>query len=109
MTFFTYMMRNHKGQDTCYGDLADDMYEDRDSFPRPTRGEIEDWHDEIRGYLEDSGACWSCLDVFEECWEAYAKAEETRLKNRKHESHPRQDEVNKGKYRKLYHTISPWG
>ena len=30
MTFFTYMMRNHRRKDTAQGDLADDMYEDRE-------------------------------------------------------------------------------
>ena len=105
MTFYTYMMRNHRGKDTAAGDLAGDMFEDRESFPRHTRGEVEDWHDEIRGYLEDSGACWGCLDVFEECWEAYAKAEETRKKDRECCEHPRQEEINKDRYRKLYHSV----
>ena len=104
MTFFTYMMRNHRRKDTAQGDLADDMYEDRESFPRHTRGDFEDWHDEIRGYLEDSGACWGCLDVFEECWEAYVKAEEDRRRNRTREPHLRQHEINTDRDRKLYHS-----
>jgi len=45
------------------------------------------------------------LDVFEECWEAYVKAEEDRRRNRTREPHLRQHEINKDRARKLYHSI----
>jgi len=80
MTFYTYMMRNHSGQDTPAGDLADDMKWDKENFPRNGVGKFDGWHSLIRRYLEREGACYDCLRVFEECWRDYELTERRRLK-----------------------------
>ncbi len=52
MTFFTWMMRNHKGDESPAGDLATDMHRDKERFPRNGPGKFEGWHDLILQYLE---------------------------------------------------------
>lgn len=79
MTFYTWMMRNYKNDNSPAGDLADDMYRDKDRFPRNGTGKFQGWHNQIRGYLETEGACDACLDVFEDCWEEYEICERKRL------------------------------
>lgn len=79
MTFYTWMMRNYKGDESPAGDLAADMYWDKDRFPRNGTGKFQGWHKLIRGYLETEGACPECLDIFEECWEEYELCERKRL------------------------------
>ena len=76
MKFYTYMMRNHYGEQSPAGDLAGDIKRDKDSFPRLGIGK----HDEIRWYLDMQGACDACLDVFEKCWKEYEQCEKKRLK-----------------------------
>ena len=78
MTFYRYMMRNHRGADTPEGDLADDMMRDRERFPKNGKGKFDGWHKLIRGYLEKSGACAECLSVFENCWEEYVRCEKSK-------------------------------
>lgn len=75
MTFYTFMMRNHRGKDTPQGDLADDMFRDREKFPRNGKGKYEGWHTVLRRYLEAKQACRDCLEVFEGCWKDYVKCE----------------------------------
>lgn len=79
MTFYTYMMRNYRGTVTPKGDLANDMHDDKEQFPRNGPGKFKGWHKLIRGYLERCGACDDCLSVFEECWEEYVKCEKSKL------------------------------
>jgi len=79
MTFYTYMMRNHGGESTPAGDLADDMKHDKENFPRNGVGKFDGWHGVIRAYLERRGACPECLSVFEECWQDYELTERRRL------------------------------
>ena len=73
MTFYTYMMRNHRGKDTPEGDLAGDIYLDRDHFPRNGNGKLDGWHRILRSYLKSRRACDACLAVFERCWEDYVR------------------------------------
>lgn len=78
MTFYTFMMRNYRNEDTPQGDLARDMHEDRDSFPKNGKGKFTGWHKIIRDYLEYNDACDKCLDAFEESWEEYVRCEKKR-------------------------------
>lgn len=73
MTFYTYMVRKHIKEDSPMGDLAKDMREDRDRFPRNSTVKLSGWHDSILSYLYDCGACSGCIDAFEEAWKEYAK------------------------------------
>ena len=77
MTFFTLMMRNHKGDDTPAGDLAIDMHRDKKDFPRNGQGKFQGWHDLILSYLHRQHACREYIDVFEECWKEYEQCEKT--------------------------------
>ena len=79
MTFFTWMMRNHKGDESPAGDLATDMHLDKESFPRNGQGKFQGWHDLILRYLERQHACRECIDTFEECWKEYELCERKRL------------------------------
>ena len=78
MTFYTFMMRNHRGNDTPAGDLAGDIYSDKDSFPRNCKGKFEGWHRILRDHLESRHASTECLDVFEGCWKEYVACERSR-------------------------------
>ena len=75
MTFYTFMMRNHRGRHTPEGDLAGDIYRDREHFPRNGKGKFDGWHWILRSYLESRNACGECLDVFEKCWGDYVRCE----------------------------------
>ncbi len=79
MTFYTFMMRYREGEG-AKRDLACDMRDDKDHFPRNGTGKFDGWHGILRGYLEDQRACDDCLEVFEECWKEYVKCESARLK-----------------------------
>ena len=79
MTFFTWMMRNHKGDTTPAGDLAADMHRDREHFPRNGTGKFQGWHDQILSYLYRQQACPECIDIFEGCWKEYELCERKRL------------------------------
>lgn len=79
MTFYTFMMRNHQGNDSPAGDLANDMKQDSEKFPRNRPGKFDGWHKIIYDHLVRNGACDACLHVFEECWEEYKRCEKKRL------------------------------
>ena len=78
MTFYTYMLRNHLKERGPKGDLARDMKNDAGSFPRNTKGKLDDWHTAIEDYLWDQGACYECVAVFETCWHEYVERERKR-------------------------------
>lgn len=82
MNFYNFMMKNYKDAKEPKGDLARDMYGDRDSFPRNGKGKFEGWRKVILNYLERNGACTECLDTFEEAWEEYVRCEKSRLRRR---------------------------
>ena len=75
MTFYTFMMRRYKYADGPAGALARDMQSDALRFPRNRPCKFRGWHDLISGYLTDNGACPSCLDTFETCWQEYVEYE----------------------------------
>lgn len=79
MTFYTYMMRNHLGEDSPKGDLAMDMKRDKDHFPKNRSCKFNEWYRIIRGYLTNQRACRDCMKVFEECWKEYEQCEKKRL------------------------------
>ncbi len=80
MTFYSFMMKHHRGQQSPAGDLAGDMYDDKDRFPRNRSCKFTGWHDLILRYLRSNDACADCISVFEECWEDYVACEKRRLK-----------------------------
>ena len=71
MTFYTFMMRNYFTSDSPAGDLARDMKEDPEKFPRNRPCKFDAWRGIIYLYLIKRGATCDCLDIFEECWEEY--------------------------------------
>ena len=74
MTFYNFMMR-YKHGDGAKRDLAWDMYDDKEHFPR--KG--SDGHKILREYLENQNACDDCLATFEKCWSEYVLCEKARL------------------------------
>ena len=82
MTFYTYMMRHHKGEDTPAGDLAADMKRTSDSFPRNNPRRFDAWFVIIYDYLADHDACHDCLRTFSECWGEYMAYEESKKRRK---------------------------
>lgn len=78
MNFYNFMMKNYLGTDMPGGDLAKDMWEDKEKFPRNGVGKYVAWHKLIRSYLVENKACDNCLEVFEKCWEEYELNERKR-------------------------------
>lgn len=79
MTFYKYMMRNYRSGIGAKRDLACDMRDDKERFPKNGVGKFDGWHKILRGYMEDQKACDGCLATFEACWEEYVKCEKERL------------------------------
>lgn len=80
MTFYTFMMRNHLGEDSAAGVLAEDMKRENEIFPRNRPCKFDGWHKVLQDHLRDRGACGIRMDAFEECWEEYVRCEKSRLK-----------------------------
>lgn len=80
MTFYTYMVRNYKNEDSPKGDLAKDIYGDKESFPRNGQGKWKARGNWIRDYLESCGACDACMEIYDECWEEYVLWKKAQLK-----------------------------
>ena len=80
MTFYNFMMRNYRNGTGAKRNLAYDMQDDREHFPRNESRKFHGWHKILRDYLECQGACDDCLATFEECWEEYVKCEKARLR-----------------------------
>ena len=80
MTFFTYMMEKYRNGSGAKRDLACDMHDDKESFPKNGVGNFAVWHKILRDYLERQGACDDCLKTFEKCWKGYVSCEKKRLK-----------------------------
>jgi len=55
MNFYNFMMKNYLGTDMPGGDLAKDMWEDKEKFPRNGVGKYVAWHKLIRSYLVGIG------------------------------------------------------
>ena len=74
MTFYTYMMKTHKGKLSHGNGLAGDMYEDRASFPR-NKGYSDKERQKLLDYLHEQHAIDACIESFELCWEEYVQHE----------------------------------
>ena len=61
MTFYTYMTRNYLNEDSPAGDLAQDMYREKETFPRNRPCKFDGWYRLIRSYLLQKNACMECL------------------------------------------------
>ena len=83
MTFYTYMMRNYRGKRSPKGDLADDMFLDRETFPRNRNVKFDGGYTILRDYLEEQHACQECLIVFEQCWTEYVTFEKLKKMTKK--------------------------
>ena len=75
MTFFSYMMKNHRGTETSAGKLAGVMDSDREGFPRNGPVKYDGWHRLIRNHLYRNPAYAGMVPVFESCWEQYEQIE----------------------------------
>ena len=82
MTFYTYMMRYHRDEDSPEGDLAEDMKSTFADFPRNNSRRFDLWFGIIYDYLVKHGACYDCLRTFSECWGEYM-AHETKKRFKK--------------------------
>lgn len=78
MTFYRYMMRNHRDHDTPEGRLAAMIEIDRERFPKNGPCKFTGWHSIIRNHLMSNGARGQSLAVFEGCWEEYVKCEKSK-------------------------------
>ena len=81
MTFYTFMMRKYRNGEGPKHDLACDMWDDRETFPRNGAGKYDGWHQILRDYLARQNACSDCLETFEDAWEEYVKCEKKKSKN----------------------------
>lgn len=79
MTYYTYMIRTYISAPGPKGDLARDMKEDKERFPRNSPVKLKGWHKLIDEYLLENGAEAGCLDAFEQSWDEYVMS----LKNKK--------------------------
>ena len=77
MTFYEYMMKKHKGENTPKGDLAFDMKCDSKHFPRNDSKNLWEWQKIINQYFMNHFACEACLKTFDECWKEYVTHEKT--------------------------------
>ena len=82
MNFYNYMMRNYRNAEEPKGDLARDMFEDRERFPRNGRGKFDGWHRIIVNHLSRCGASEECMEVFEAAWEEYVGCEKSRSRKK---------------------------
>ena len=78
MTFYTFMMRNHFGEKSPKGVLAQEIKNDKERFPKNGKGKYAGWHKLIFEYLEYKMPNIS-KPVFEECWEEYVLCEKKHL------------------------------
>ena len=78
MTFYTYMIRTHDGENTPEGDLTHGMKRDS-SFPTNKGRKYKVWYKIIRDYLIGKGACTDCIKTFKTCWADYVVREKTRI------------------------------
>ena len=63
MTFYTYMTRNYLNEDSPAGDLAQDMYREKETFPRNRPCKFDGWYRLIRSYLLQRMPAWSALQL----------------------------------------------
>ncbi len=83
MNFYNYMVRNHINKDGPRGDLARDMKEDKEKFPKNGVGKYRGWYKIIKDYLVRQGACDGCIEIFEECWLEYEALERAKCDKRR--------------------------
>ena len=79
MTFKNWLRKNYIDEIGPEGDLARDVDRDED-FPMNGPAKYKGWHRILHDYLMRAGACYECMDVFEECWKEYELCERKRLK-----------------------------
>ena len=80
MTFYSYVTRNHKGVSTEADRLAREMRMDKERFPKNNCYKLKAWKNLVYSYLCDHPELYAgCMDVFENCWEEYARCEKNRL------------------------------
>lgn len=66
---YTEWLKNHKGQETAIGDLADDVLQDRD-FPKTNN------YEEMRSYLSLKTMDMLVLRTFEDSYTKYLNSKE---------------------------------
>lgn len=71
MTFYTWMMKKYKGQDSPEGDLASDMELLSKEFPRNRGTDYKSARVEIVSHMRNHLACREALQTFAKCWTRY--------------------------------------
>lgn len=80
VTFYSYMIRGHKGLKTETDWLANEMRIDREHFPKNSSRKLKAWKKLILSHMKEHPELYAgCMDAFEECWEEYEKCEKSRL------------------------------
>lgn len=72
MSFYRYTIKKYLNENSPKGDLARDMKEDK-NFPINSPQKFQGWKKVIKKYLENQGACYEFMVVFEEVWEEYER------------------------------------
>ena len=79
MNFYTYMVRNYKGDVTPECRLANVMRSDRDRFPKNSKHKLKAWGDLLLGYVMRHQSIYGeYTDTFKKCWEEYATCEKSK-------------------------------
>lgn len=80
MNFYSYMVRNFKGDGTPERDLANAMRADRERFPKNSNHKLKAWGKLVFEYVMEHPDIYAAhTDTFKKCWEEYAVCEKSRL------------------------------
>jgi len=83
MNFYSYMVRNYKGDGTPERDLANTMRKDRERFPRNSNHKLKAWGKLMFEYVMRYPDIYEGhTDTFKRCWEDYVKCEKSKLSSR---------------------------
>lgn len=83
MTFFRFITKNYKGQESPEGDLAADILADKKGqiyFKNDGFGKYLGHYDSMMRYLRKSGACVECREAFRNVFYEYVLSELMRRK-----------------------------
>ena len=83
MTFYGYMMKNHRWMETDAGKLAAMMNRDREHFPRNSPMKFGGWHKLILDYIRKKSSYIGLEPVFENCWVMYEQMEREKRRRRR--------------------------
>ena len=79
MCFKNWLKKKYINDSGPKGYLARDVWMDK-TFPINGAAKFNGWHEYIYDYMMKEGACYECIDIFEQCWKEYELCERKRLK-----------------------------